>query len=300
MYSSYVRMLRTSLQLADEKRSGNNFTLRRYRRIIFRKKFHSYRRLRRCCSASAAGARSTTGETPTTARSHVGARSPYSPAAFNTRLPPIEYPTHAICVSRCCAAKYCATACTSPESPEWYSVGDRSSVLAQLRMFIRMTFHPERHALSAFPSMYCDCDEPSSPCTSSSVMQALRISSGCQLQWHRTRLWVAGSTSTTMLSEAGNCTRRGVKLAASVCTSPFRIPRRGTNSFSHAGDCRHSPVREFGWGSSCASLAERIVIKGDSEIKSRTVEIQNVSLGRLVGVEPTTSGATDRRSATEL
>ncbi len=48
----------------------------------------------------------------------------------------------------------------------------------QLRMFIRTTFMPARHALLPVPITYCDSVEPSNPCTMITVVEFAR--SGCQ------------------------------------------------------------------------------------------------------------------------
>ncbi len=80
-------------------------------------------------------------------------------------------------------------------------------------MFIRTTFSPAASARAVFPTMYFEFDEPSSPWTSTTVSRSRRTASGCQWQWHSTRLGpypaTGPSTSTTSSSGSGSVSRRG-------------------------------------------------------------------------------------------
>jgi len=96
------------------------------------------------------------------------------------------------------------------------------------------------HARAQTPRMYCESDEPSSPWTRTAVSRL--AGSGCQWQWHRTRLPSQGSTSTVSATAGSVNVGRGRKVTHIVCRWLFLRPRKGTNGVSHV-DCVGAGLR---------------------------------------------------------
>jgi hypothetical protein len=140
-------------------------------------------------------------------------------------------------------------------------------------MFMRTTLHPAAHARAELPSTYCEREDPSRPCTSSTVRHSPAFA--CQWQWQSTwlapRVWAAasasanrpgalessrpgtpspGSTSMMCASGSGKTYCRGRKLPIRVCRCPLPRNRRGENSCPRRG----ARSRMAGLKSSLASL----------------------------------------------